>query len=92
MLGQVLNNFRWFEVSHLVMFIVLYAVLLVHPIPGLPKDHGQGRSVTWVRLSDSFIPETLDPEPAAMHPLLWLRSRISPIYEVSMMCRQCAYF
>jgi hypothetical protein len=48
-LGRVLNNFRWFEVSHLVMFIVLYAVLLVHPIPGLPKDHGQGRSVTWVR-------------------------------------------
>ncbi len=48
-LGRVLNNFRYFEVSHMVMFVVLYAVLLVHPVPGLPRDHANGRSVTWVR-------------------------------------------
>ena len=48
-LGRVLNNFRYFEVSHMIMFVVLYAVLLVHPVPGLPRDHGNGRSVTWVR-------------------------------------------
>ena len=49
-LGRVLNNFRYFEVSHMVMFFLFYAVLLVHPIPGLPgRDNGDRRSVTWVR-------------------------------------------
>ena len=49
-LGRVLNNFRYFEVSHISMFFVFYAVLLVHPIPGLPgRDNGDRRSVTWVR-------------------------------------------
>ncbi len=49
-LGRVLNNFRYFEVSHISMFFVFYAVLLVHPVPGLPgRDNGDRRSVTWVR-------------------------------------------
>ncbi len=55
-LGRVLNNFRYFEVSHIAMFFVFYAVLLVHPVPGLPgRDNGDRRSVTWVCPANSEV-------------------------------------
>ena len=48
---KVLNNFLWFYHSHLLMFVIFYIAVILHPWPGLPGySHEHGHSITWVRL------------------------------------------
>ena len=49
--GRVLNNFTYFSVTHIAMWVIFYVALILHPYPGTPSQHKNGRSTTWVRLS-----------------------------------------
>ena len=44
-----LNKFTFFYWSHMVMAISFVSILLVHPLPSLPKLDTPVGSITWVR-------------------------------------------
>ena len=48
-IGRFLNNFTYFSVTHIAMWILFYTALILHPYPGRPSRHKYGRSTTWVR-------------------------------------------
>jgi hypothetical protein len=47
-IGRFLNNFTYFSVTHIVMWVIFYTALILHPYPGRPSRHKYGRSTTWV--------------------------------------------
>mmetsp|Transcript_19750 Transcript_19750/g.59654 ORF Transcript_19750/g.59654 Transcript_19750/m.59654 type:complete len:963 (-) Transcript_19750:862-3750(-) len=47
-ISKVLNNFKYFAVTHFTMWFVFYVALILHPWPGTPSQHFSGRSVTWI--------------------------------------------
>ena len=47
---RVLNNFQWFRNTHLLMFVLFMAAVILHPWPAAPgRAHHRGNSITWVR-------------------------------------------
>lgn len=50
-IGRILNNFTYFSITHIAMWIIFYVALILHPYPGTPSQHKNGRSTTWVCLS-----------------------------------------
>mmetsp|Transcript_19749 Transcript_19749/g.59648 ORF Transcript_19749/g.59648 Transcript_19749/m.59648 type:complete len:932 (-) Transcript_19749:862-3657(-) len=46
--GKFLNNFLWFSISHMTMWLVFYVALILHPMPGLPSQHKNHRGTTWI--------------------------------------------
>jgi hypothetical protein len=70
-IGRFLNNFTNFSITHIAMWIIFYVALILHPYPGTPSQHKNGRSTTWVRLSSlltntcaQHIRETVHAKPA----------------------------
>jgi respiratory burst oxidase len=49
--GRALNNYTAFWNTHVVMAVVFFGLILVHPLPGLPSASPGGPSVAWVLLS-----------------------------------------
>ena len=50
-IGRILNNFTYFSITHIAMWVIFYVALILHPYPGTPSQHKNGRSTTWVRPS-----------------------------------------
>jgi respiratory burst oxidase len=53
--GKVLNNFTIFSITHILMWIIFYVALIIHPYPGTPSQHFDHHSVTWIYIALPFL-------------------------------------
>jgi hypothetical protein len=54
-IGRFLNDFTNFFITHIAMWVIFYVALILHPYPGTPSQHKNGRSTTWVRLTSVLM-------------------------------------
>lgn len=46
--GKFLNNFVYFSITHIAMWSIFFVALVLHPLPGMPSQHKNHHSTTWV--------------------------------------------